>query len=182
MTPKFLLIAGNRVVGKDTFFNILSRKLNVPIKRIAFADYLKEMLEGVCLAFFNKKIGDLNSYEKETFRPVLLTVGKLGRELDLDFWVKKAVDQIDHSFSLYVFTDVRYLNEYEFLNKKFPGQCHLLWIDRVGAPPPTSEELVHGPRLKAFADSTLEWPTFGVDNLDKGYKYVDIWLTKAGFQ
>lgn len=185
ITPRFILIGGNRVVGKDTFCNILRKKLElqgVTTKRIAFADPLKEMLEGVCNELFKKNINDLTPYEKELFRPLLLSLGKLGRELDIDFWVKLALRRIDYSTSIYIFTDVRYLNEYQFLVKEFNSQCHFLWIDRIGAPPPTIEEAAHGPILKAHADLTIEWPTFGQDSLHKAEKYVIDWMDKVNLK
>lgn len=163
MPVKYLLLGGNRVVGKDTFYHLLSEIVS-PVKRIAFADPLKAMAEPVCHEIFGKPIGRLSSAEKEIFRPILLAIGKTARTVDIDFWVKKGLENLRSSSpqKLFVFSDVRYSNEYKFLKASLEendGEVFLLWVDRIGAPEPTSEELIHGPGLKKLANHVLQWGT-----------------------
>ena len=161
-SPKIILISGNRVVGKDTFFTLL-QEINPNFKRWAFADSLKIILEPVCLKLFNKSIKDLTPIEKELFRPIMLATGKTAREIDVNFWVKCVAEEIklymDFQEIIPVICDNRYISETNYFKEIYGNSMLLINIDRIGAPEPTSEEKINGPKVKELADVLIEWKT-----------------------
>ena len=101
--------------GKDTICSHLG------MQRAAFADYLKALLEPV----LSDKLGlDMDRYEdKAKARELLVALGKLGRLVDPDFWIRSidlpyrprfgAMDYEDVCL-----TDIRYFNEMLWAHQK----------------------------------------------------------------
>lgn len=163
---KVLGLGVNRMVGKDTFFSLLN-EIDPRFKRVAFADALKDSCEDLCKYFFNKGISQLSPEEKEIFRPILIESGRVGRTLDVDYWVKKAV-KITETFSsdsIAVITDVRFENEYLYLKKIYEERFFFINLLREGAPEPTDEEKKNGPETSKHADLTFYWKTDPTKNL-----------------
>ena len=158
---KIILVNGTKCVGKDTFFTLL-KGLNPSFKRYAFADSLKNMLDDACYKLFGKFINQLTPEEKEIFRPIMLATGKVARDIDGDFWIKKVNGEIcrdPYRNSIPVITDCRYVNEYNYFKKIYGNDCILVSIKRNGAPEPTEEEKKHNPAVEALADYSFTWDT-----------------------
>lgn len=117
-------LVGKKHSGKDTFYaNCLELFLNGDItlqpKRFAFADSLKEVVSmelGISVSEINKN--------KPLYRTKLQEIGVAKRQLDKEFWInelaKKLLRYELHEAkvpSLVIITDVRFLNEAEFLHK-----------------------------------------------------------------
>lgn len=77
----------------------------VKVQRIGFADALYE----VCRTEYDMK-------EKDA--PLLQRIGAERRQLDLDYWIKKAFASIQPSTNLVVISDVRYQNEAAYIKAK----------------------------------------------------------------
>lgn len=158
-----LVLGSSRMVGKDTFFSLLS-KHDKRFKRWAFADILKEYCEPLCAKAFNKSINELLPYEKELFRPVLIEVGRLFRSIDEDYWVKQVHLQInkilsENSDTIPVITDGRFANEYNYFRRIYGDSVLFVNINRTDAPEPTEEEKKHIPELMRLMDDNISWKT-----------------------
>ena len=110
MLKKVILISGKARMGKDTFaymasgfFNVLGIKSEV----MHFSDKLKEVAKN--MGWDGNK--DLRG------RTLLQKLGtEVGREYDVDLWVKFVAKRIDESDSTFIFLpDWRYPNEYTSL-------------------------------------------------------------------
>lgn len=158
---KLIMLAGSRVSGKDTFYKILS-EINPFYKRIAFADNVKKITDYLSKKLFKLHINELNPEQKEMFRPILISVGMVGRNIDKDFWAKKVKKDIELCLNagfVPVITDCRFVSEYEFYKKIYNDSLFLINITREGAPEPTEEEKIHGPEVAKIANYHLNWPT-----------------------
>ena len=157
---KVLGLGVNRMVGKDTFFSLLS-EIDPRFKRVAFADALKDSCEDLCKYFFDKGISQLTPSEKEIFRPILIESGRVGRTLDIDYWVKRAIKTAETfpEESITVITDVRFENEYLYLKKIYGEKFFFVNLLREGAPEPTDEEKKNGPETAKHANMTFYWKT-----------------------
>lgn len=161
-----ILLGAEKQVGKDTFFRLISEE-NDKYVRISFADEVRAVSNSICKYFFNKNADELNLTEKELFRPILLKVGSLGRNIDPNFWVDKTLAQLKENLDkekITVFTDCRHLNEYEkvacFLEER-GYNCLLIILKRKGAPEPTDEEKKNAPLLEERANGEICWESFG---------------------
>jgi hypothetical protein len=127
LTNKLIGLLGPARVGKDT----VCKALGIP--RIAFADRLKAdikpLLDGLNL--------DLSKIEDKTLaRPLMVEYGRLARAVDPDHWVKRIVPPGGFGEMVCV-TDVRYLNEVNFI-RKLGGEVFRLY--RKGISPANDEE------------------------------------------
>ena len=165
---KCLVLGSSRMVGKDTFFSLLS-KHDERFKRWAFADVLKEYCEPLCKKAFNKCICQLEPNEKELFRPVLIEVGRLFRAIDEDYWVKEVHRQIKNMSDtnpdiIPVITDGRFPNEYRYFRGVYGDSMLSINISRHGAPEPTEEEKKQIPELMSMMDTSILWNTDSTTN------------------
>jgi hypothetical protein len=166
---RLIALGSTRMVGKDTFFSILDDIKPHTFRRYAFADALKEYCSPLCRSIFNKPIHKLEPSEKELFRPILIETGKICRSIDIDYWVKKVVEQISRSENHFpsehikddipVITDLRFLNEYEYLKSIYGDSMVFVNIKRIGAPEPTYEEKIHAPQLDSLSNYNIVWDT-----------------------
>lgn len=112
-------LSGPLKCGKDTVFEILSRH-NPGLKRMAFADPLKREVAEAC----NVTVDFINE-NKDVFRPILQWWGTdFRRNLHGKlYWIQQAQLNLNSVRARLpespgvVFTDVRFLNEYEFIKQ-----------------------------------------------------------------
>jgi len=169
--PKIIGISGVARSGKDTFCLLSAKRLNKSkqaVMRCAFADNVKADLHQLLI----KKAG-ISAYtnidkEKELIRPLLVAYGSdLMRKVDEDYWIKrleltvKAASQIDATAFI---TDVRYMNEVEWIKKQGGKIIH---ITKKGTKPANEQEEINDPLIKDAADLLVEWNHVGEDNLEK---------------
>ena len=162
------MLGSKKQVGKDTFCHIL-KELNVNMKRVAFADQLREYVSPITNHFFCKHPKDLTPQEKELVRPIMIEVGRLARQLDIDYWGKIVADHIKQEWhaqekegldkTIFICCDCRYSSEYHYFKREFGDIVMLVNIERNGAPEPTDEEKIHSPELKKLADVNFNWNT-----------------------
>jgi hypothetical protein len=112
-------------VGKDT----IQRLLNIP--RVAFADALKEELEPICVSH---GIDWNNPDHKKKCRELMVALGRVGRAMDPDCWIKRLKLP---NVPMVCVTDVRYLNEVEWIYSKGGMVFHII---RDGVEPANDEE------------------------------------------
>lgn len=149
-----ILVSGYRRAGKDFFathgpgyYSIYPnefRNLNpLILNSVTEANKLKfaTPLARLVPIYFNVSSEQYDSLKDDpqaiedngTIRDYLIAIAKSVRELDDDFFVRRTAEDIKsiNSFgSNVVITDWRYLNEYFFLEKMFPGQVVTVRIVR----------------------------------------------------
>ena len=106
-------ITGKKKSGKDSFFKALSACVSV--QQFAFGDDLKAEFAVAC----GCTLDYLNAH-KDEFRTMLQWWGTdLRRDVfGKDYWVEKMAARIDQCKALTVITDVRFLNEAEFVKSR----------------------------------------------------------------
>lgn len=164
--PLVLGISGNRGVGKDTLCSHLCA-LNPHIRRIAFADRLKEDVAPLIQSQFGYDSLSLTPEQKEIVRHLYIGYGMAWRAKDPLHWVKIVANQIEDEAMIsptciHCVTDFRFTNEVQFFRERFGDEFRLVNVVRDGAPAPTEEEEKHFRQVSAMADYRVEW---GHDNL-----------------
>jgi hypothetical protein len=157
--PNIICLIGNRQVGKDTFALHASRYAK--IKRIAFADALKEEVNILAKEKMGIDLFNCTTQEKETLRPVLIAYGCAMRELNQNYWVDKVLPQIYDAVTkgeTVIITDVRFLNELQRIYSLFGSiAVKSIAITNTTAPESTDEEKKHWPAISSCADHRLYW-------------------------
>lgn len=146
-----ILVSGYRRAGKDFFathgpvyYNIYSRNYSrdalrdvTRYKRLKFATPLAQLVP----LYFNISPEEYDALKDDpsaiedngTVRDYLIAIAKSVRDLDSDFFVRRTAYDVklahDEGRDV-VITDWRYPNEYEFLQKMFPGQILTVRISR----------------------------------------------------
>ena len=123
-----ILVSGKMRSGKDTFANYLTGKLRspwdpygewVPIK---FADELKNR---TC-AFFGEDLDFEAPLIKEMYRPFLISVGQLCRDINPDYWAMRAAQKIERlkneDYSNFIISDCRFPNEIDYIKRVFSDE------------------------------------------------------------
>lgn len=185
MNNKIIAIAGNATCGKDTLFRALKHELEaeVPwylndghVKRIAFADALKEEVDD----FLKKTIGisawTSNPDEKKLIRKFLIFWGtEFRREQDDMHWVNISAKKMSDPNAIYIITDLRYENEYHWIKKQ---EGTVIYLDRyindggTLVSPANHYEAENNKFLKAHADLQLAWPTYHEDDIEAQRAFV----------
>lgn len=167
-----ILIAANARSGKDVttkaFIKLFAQN-SINAKRFAFADALKKEVNPLTLLNLGINAFTEDSYEKQLIRPLLLAWGKIGRNLDENYWVKKVSAEIKNSEPcLAIISDCRYPNEANYFADK--TLIHLTRYDDNGDefPPVGEDESLWIPELKEMADSKISWNNYH-DNLESCY-------------
>lgn len=134
-------------IGKDYACEGLKKQFDV--KRIAFADCLKEDL---------RILFELNGLDfkaliaepslKTKIRPLLVAYGQVMREFNPDIWVTRALSGIKLVNQVTVVTDVRFPNEVEVL-KAMGGYYVEIESD---VPPANEVEALYSPLMAGLAD------------------------------
>ena len=153
-------IHSTRQCGKDTLFRHLNA-LDARFQRFAFADELKRDLHPFILKHFGFDIWTCTAAQKELVRPLLIAYGCAQREVDIDHWAKKVVEQINieglKRDIIPVVTDVRFESEYHLLRKAFGKAFILVDLTRIDSPEPTEEEKKHYLTVAGLADYLVHW-------------------------
>ncbi len=183
MNNNVIGLCGNARSGKDTFCDYAKEffsKKKVSAGRSAFADELKKDLDHLCRNKIGISAFTKDTKEKEIIRPLLVSYGTdVIRKMDENWWI----DKLEKSLGLHkelniipIVTDVRYLNEIEWIQKKHNGV--VVHITRKGIGPANKEEKENLPILKKQSDYRMMWPTFGVDDIGKAKPYVNKIMNK----
>ena len=115
-------ITGTKGAGKDTLASSLIRmggKRGVDVRRVAFADKLKEICADLFGLTHLQLHGDMASKEAidarwgMSAREILQKMGtEVGRSVHPDVWIRYVMRQIeDHPDAIWVISDVRFENE-----------------------------------------------------------------------
>ena len=178
-------VSGLAGSGKDTFYQILSKKIE--IQRYALADELKKAIRDELINDYNVDILTCSRQEKEIVRPRLVEFAKKVRfESQGRHWVNLLESKILPLRENVCITDVRY-DDYEkdeifWLKEEMGGiLVHISQYEEAGnikffAKPPNEEEARNDPNIKAKADYVIEWPK--VEELDEAnmYAILDVYV------
>ena len=170
---KIIGISGNATVGKDSFCQALInifKEDNIEAKRFAFADELKYETDEFLKSTLGISSFTTDPEEKKIIRPFLVWWGTdFRRNLDDSHWINKVNEKIIDDNIVYIITDVRYQNEFEWLKK---NGGFSLFLDRAvngvsedgSLPfsliqPGNSYEKENNKWLKAQSDINTTWQT-----------------------
>jgi len=174
-------VSGVARSGKDTFFKLFKKCMGAEgkfFRRFAFADKLKSDIRPLIKRSFNIDIKKCSDDEKELIRPLMVEYGKIGRNIDENYWVNKLMNQIlsykDPRSG--VITDVRYENEQLYLKNHFE-KCINIYISRDGCDPINEEEALNDPQLKKNADYTISWKSFN-ESEEEGIPYIEKFINE----
>lgn len=115
-------VSGKQRAGKDTVADYLVRYHG--FKKVSLADPLKKL----AVEYFGLSYKDVYETKPEKVRKVLQYLGKVGREVDKDFWIKKALSRY-HPSEDWVISDVRFKNEAQHI-KNLEGILIRIEADR----------------------------------------------------
>jgi hypothetical protein len=182
---RFLIgISGNRQTGKSTLANLLCA-LDQRGQQFSFASRLKEDLSALLMDNFQIDSFTEVPEEKELIRPILIAYGCAWRNLDPDHWVNvvlgrvKLLERSSADF-IPIITDVRFVNEVKILRDSYKEKFLHIDVSRIGAPPPTSEEIKHFGAVKEAADYQLNWGNNNLSERVDHAKSVHSWLLSRG--
>jgi len=115
-------LCGSARSGKDTFFEFaekISKEEGLTLKRLAFADVLKEELDDFLKSRFGISAFTSSSEEKSIIRPIMVAYGEAKRNLSSGtYWIDRVTPRAEKNRKegvVSVVTDVRYLNELKWL-------------------------------------------------------------------
>lgn len=150
--------------GKDTFCSLLTTHLAArTIRRVAFADFLKQELDPLFKAFGGSAF-TTDPIQKALIRPILVSHGCSMRVLNPRHWIEKVEPTVQAALAadeLVIVTDVRFPNEHDWV-KSLGGKT--IYIERVKpdgqiVQPANAEERTNDPYLRAHADVFMSWPS-----------------------
>jgi hypothetical protein len=169
---RFIGLAGVATAGKDTFFKLLSQRLD-DVKRYALADKLKSELRGFVGHYYEVDIMSCDPKTKEKLRPLMVFHGLMMRDrTEGRYWIRCLTEKMedDDPEGIVVITDIRFAeygknDEISWLKNKIGGK--LVFINRhkiisgvkVYVDPPNLEETRNNDSLKKSADYIIDWPT-----------------------
>lgn len=185
MQGRFIALSGVARVGKDTFCDLLLKKIEEmggSGKRFALANELKMGLDQFLIENVGISAFTTNDEEKKIIRPLLVAYGKAKRTQSLGkYWTGRLTDPVNDFAVLGgipIVTDVRY-DEYEedeasWVKKNGGMLIHLSRALEDGSmvPPPNEEERLNDPRIEAKSDIKLKLPT--VEDTLLLAPYVDV--------
>lgn len=189
---KLLGISGYARSGKDTFVQFAQKILkenSIMAPRVAFADELKKNLNTFLMNNMGISAFTRDDNQKKIIRPMLIGYGHGMRQLNPDHWIETIRPNILGAISTtvnigehnnYIFpiiSDVRYVNEAKFV-QEMGGK--VIVVSRKEIPAPNETEAESQPLVNEIADYILDWPTFGLDELDKAEPLVEKCLKELG--
>ena len=157
---KIIGIAGNARSGKDTVGTLIKgvyEKQGHKVALVSFAAALRDEINDFCL----EKLG-ISSYttddeEKKIIRPFLVCWGtEIRRAIDDNYWIKALDQTMNDDETLYIITDLRFINEYDFI-KRNSGTT--LYLERGTIFPANHYERTNNALLKNLVDFVWEMPT-----------------------
>jgi len=161
-------ISGYAGVGKDLFYEKLSKKID--IKRYALADSLKTELRGVILRDYGIDVADCTRAEKKIIRPILVNYGRKKRmATEGKYFIDKLNEEILPIRENICITDIRYNSfkndEVRWLKQDLDG--YLIHVSqykidieegaRIYVKAANEEEETHTKPVKKEADYTIDW-------------------------
>ena len=167
---KIIGIAGNARSGKDTVGTLIKNIYEEQWHKVAlvsFAAVLRDEINDFCL----EKLG-ISSYttddkEKKIIRPLLVCWGtEIRRAIDENYWIKALDQNMNDAETLYIITDLRFVNEYDFI-KSHSGAT--LYLERGTIFPANHYERTNNALLKNLVDYVWEMPTTRDMNELKAY-------------
>ena len=170
-----ILLAGRARAGKDTFANLLTERVQRDgrtMTRLAYADELKREIDPFLKLRHGISAWTQDNAEKAIIRPDLVAWGKMRRNENPDYWIRKvapAATEALRNGNVVVLTDNRYGNEAkwgQFLGGK------VVYIERTlpdGSivPAANEEEATNDPDVRAAADIFVKWDTLPLDKLSQ---------------
>lgn len=171
-TQPLIIGFGSRArVGKDYATDVallLCSKLGIKARRKAFADPVKEDLEGLVRSKFGIDIWTAQGNDKEIIRPTIVAHGMAMRARSATYWVDRLADDFESEekdltsygqkpTEVVVISDVRFENEVRFV-KSWGG----IYVDIIPADITLRakfrniEEQLNSPRCGALADYVIE--------------------------
>jgi len=162
--PLIFGIAGIARSGKDSLGKFLVRKLKragMPAIQMGFADAGKKDLDNLLKKSIKISAFTKDDREKKIIRPFLVCyMTDLCRKIDPDFWIKKIKKRVENNKTnniITVITDVRYINEANWIKE---NGGFLIHITRMGQKPACINEKYNNPQLKKLADHKIRWKSF----------------------
>lgn len=176
-------LCGSARSGKDTFFDFAEKifsKEGVTLKRLAFADILKEEMDDFLTSRFGISAFTSSTKEKTLIRPIMVSYGEAKRNISNGtYWIDKVKPKAEGSRKkgeVTVITDVRYLNELKWLKSIDNGSS--IYIEREGIAPANREEEKNDPLLRQYSDVNIKWGTFKDTDMDLCSPIVEETLIK----
>ena len=183
-------IGGYAGVGKDLFYEKLSKKID--IKRHALADSLKDELRNVILRDHGIDTTDCTRAEKEIIRPILVNYGRSKRATtNGKYFINKLNEKILPINENVCITDIRYNSfendEVRWLKNDLNG--YLIYISqyavdieegaRIYKKAANEEEEAHTKAVEKEADYVVNWEYVNdKDALDVHVNKFIKWLSK----
>ena len=139
---KYIGLVGRAGSGKDTAADVIQSMRPMGVSRVSFAQPLKEICS---LSFLLDEDAFTDRVKKETVDPrwgfspreMCQRMGSdFFRKIDTDFWIKRmdlTLQNIQNTSSVVLFTDVRFMNEAQYITDVLGGI--LIYIDaddRIG--------------------------------------------------
>ena len=144
---KCIIFCGWKGSGKDTCANFYMKKYQNLFFQTAFANSVKDKCSnryGVKRSAFDDIILKDQKIDSIGLSPrdMCLIVGKEGRDLDIDYWVKKTIEDIKVNIKkkICLITDCRFPNEMKYMKEYFGKDDVLtIWIYRFDKNSSTDE-------------------------------------------
>lgn len=165
-----ILLSATGRSGKDSICQGFIKSLashGILAKRYAFADELKKQLDPLLLLNHGISCFTEDPVEKPLIRNLMITYGKMCREIDEDFWVKIVQKKVaaEEKPHIAIISDCRYPSEAEFFKEQSRENflLHITRYDENGKPfPPIGpDEEKYDPELKELADFRFSWENCG---------------------
>jgi ribosomal silencing factor RsfS len=159
-------ISGYARTGKDTFGISLQRVLKtykINCELIAFANVLKEDLDGFLLDKFNISAFTKKDEEKFLIRPMLVAYGESKRNQSPNYWIDQIKEKVKNK--LIIITDVRYENEARWIVDNGGFLIHLNRQREDGSyiEAPNPQEAENNPKVENLASLKIVWQTIESD-------------------
>lgn len=163
-TPTIIGFGSTARVGKDVAARIIDNRngLDNRVRRVAFADFVKEDLNDFCIKHYNISAYTEIAAEKQIIRPLLIGHGNAMRALNPDYWIDRAFEHIDFDstgLDYIIFTDVRFPNEVHRIKSVVPrSRSFYVQVYADDSPPVIESEIEQYDEMVALADYFLYNP------------------------
>jgi len=157
---KIIGIAGNARSGKDTVGTLLKNifeEQGQKVSIVSFAAALRDELNSFCLEQLGISSYTTDDEEKKIIRPLLVCWGtEIRRSINDSYWIEALEQTMNDKETLYIITDMRFTNEYDFI-KANSGST--IYLERGTIFPANHYERTNNALLKNMVDFVWEMPT-----------------------
>jgi hypothetical protein len=157
---KIIGISGNARSGKDTvgrFIKDIFEKKGLNVQLVSFAAKLREEVDEFCRDKLGISAFTTDDVEKKLIRPFLVCWGtEIRRNIDVSHWINALDRSMTDEQTLYVVTDLRFENEYQWI--KDNGGI-TVYLERSAIAPANEYESFNNAILKGRVDYVWEMPT-----------------------